>query len=73
VRLPIGTSAPSMLPGLPSTACSPKPARWPRPMATRCHQQRALALAQIIEPGSFSSLHDDLVAGRRMELEALHG
>lgn len=36
-------------------------------------QQRALALAQIIEPGSFSSLHDDLVAGRRMELEALHG
>jgi 2-dehydropantoate 2-reductase len=26
-----------------------------------------------VEPGSFSSLHDDLVAGRRMELEALHG
>ena len=26
-----------------------------------------------MEPGSFSSLHDDLVAGRRMELEALHG
>src|SRR5512132_148126 len=36
-------------------------------------QQRALALAQSVEPGSFSSLHDDLVAGRRMELEALHG
>jgi 2-dehydropantoate 2-reductase len=36
-------------------------------------QQRALALAQVAEPGSFSSLHDDLVAGRRMELEALHG
>jgi len=36
-------------------------------------QQRALTLAQTIEPGSFSSLHDDLVAGRRMELEALHG
>ena len=36
-------------------------------------QQRALALAQAAEPGSFSSLHDDLVAGRRMELEALHG
>jgi 2-dehydropantoate 2-reductase len=36
-------------------------------------QQRALALAQSIEPGSFSSLHDDLVAGRRLELEALHG
>ncbi len=36
-------------------------------------QEHALALAQAIEPGSFSSLHDDLVAGRRMELEALHG
>src|SRR5256886_3947803 len=36
-------------------------------------QDNALALAQAIEPGSFSSLHDDLVAGRRMELEALHG
>jgi 2-dehydropantoate 2-reductase len=36
-------------------------------------QQRALALAQAAEAGSFSSLHDDLVAGRRMELEALHG
>jgi 2-dehydropantoate 2-reductase len=31
-------------------------------------QQRALTLAQSVEPGSFSSLHDDLVAGRRMEL-----
>jgi 2-dehydropantoate 2-reductase len=36
-------------------------------------QQRALAMAQGVEPDSFSSLHDDLVAGRRMELEALHG
>src|SRR2546430_16004950 len=36
-------------------------------------QERALALAQAVEPGSFSSLHDDLVAGRHMELEALHG
>jgi 2-dehydropantoate 2-reductase len=36
-------------------------------------QQRALTMAQSVEPGSFSSLHDDLVAGRRMELEALHG
>ena len=35
--------------------------------------QRALVMAQGVEPGSFSSLHDDLVAGRRMELEALHG
>jgi len=42
----------------------------PMPQAA---QQRALALAQAAEPGSFSSLHDDLVAGRRMELEALHG
>ena len=40
------------------------------PQAAR---KRALALAQAAEPGSFSSLHDDLVAGRRMELEALHG
>ena len=30
-------------------------------------------MAQSVEPDSFSSLHDDLVAGRRMELEALHG
>jgi 2-dehydropantoate 2-reductase len=29
--------------------------------------------AKGLEPGSLSSLHDDLVAGRRMELEALHG
>jgi 2-dehydropantoate 2-reductase len=42
----------------------------PVPLAA---QQRALAMAQGVEPGSFSSLHDDLVAGRRMELEALHG
>ena len=42
----------------------------PVPPAAR---ERALALAQAAEPGSFSSLHDDLVAGRRMELEALHG
>jgi 2-dehydropantoate 2-reductase len=35
--------------------------------------QRALDLGRNVEPGSFSSLHDDLVAGRRMELEALHG
>src|SRR5262249_28743941 len=36
-------------------------------------QERALALGQDIEPGTCSSLHDDLVAGRGMELEALHG
>ncbi|HET7743310.1 MAG TPA: 2-dehydropantoate 2-reductase [Gaiellaceae bacterium] len=32
-----------------------------------------LGFAQTLEPHVFSSLHDDLVAGRRMELEALHG
>jgi 2-dehydropantoate 2-reductase len=42
----------------------------PVPQAAR---ERVLALAQAAEPGSFSSLHDDLVAGRRMELEELHG
>jgi 2-dehydropantoate 2-reductase len=42
----------------------------PLPLAA---QERALTLAQSVEPGSFSSPHDDLVAGRRMELEALHG
>lgn len=31
------------------------------------------AFARSLEPGSFSSLHDDLVRGNRMELEALHG
>jgi 2-dehydropantoate 2-reductase len=39
----------------------------------RSAQERAVALAEGLEPGGFSSLHDDLVAGRRMELEALHG
>ena len=51
-------------------------ARWPRRTAIRCRRpprSSALALAQAVEPGSFSSLHDDLVAGRRMELEGLHG
>ena len=42
----------------------------PVPAAAR---QRALTLGQSVEAGSFSSLHDDLVAGRPMELEALHG
>ncbi len=36
-------------------------------------EQRMLTTAQNVEPGGFSSLHDDLVRGRRMELEALHG
>src|SRR4029453_15329468 len=30
-------------------------------------------MAQSLEPGGFSSLHNDLVAGRPMELDALHG
>jgi 2-dehydropantoate 2-reductase len=42
----------------------------PVPPAAR---EGVLSLAQAIEPGSFSSLHDDMVAWRRMELEALHG
>jgi 2-dehydropantoate 2-reductase len=36
-------------------------------------QEGIVTAGQTVEPGSFSSLHDDLVAGRRMELEALHG
>jgi 2-dehydropantoate 2-reductase len=35
--------------------------------------ERMLDIVRALEPGAFSSLHDDLVAGRRMELEALHG
>ncbi len=35
--------------------------------------ERALAFAQALEPGSFSSLYDDMTRGKRMELEALHG
>jgi 2-dehydropantoate 2-reductase len=35
--------------------------------------EQLLEFAQTLEPHVFSSLHDDLVAGRRMELEALHG
>jgi 2-dehydropantoate 2-reductase len=31
------------------------------------------AFAEALEPGSFSSLHHDLVSGRRLELDALHG
>jgi 2-dehydropantoate 2-reductase len=32
-----------------------------------------LAFAERLEPGSYSSLHHDLITGKRMELEALHG
>ena len=32
-----------------------------------------MAFAEQLEPEAFSSLHDDLVAGRPMELDALHG
>jgi len=34
---------------------------------------RKTAFAEALEPGGFSSLHHDLVTGRRLELEALHG
>lgn len=33
----------------------------------------AVGLAASLEPGGYSSLHHDLVTGRRMELDALHG
>jgi 2-dehydropantoate 2-reductase len=32
-----------------------------------------MALADRTSPGNFSSLYKDLVAGNRLELEALHG
>jgi|SRR5579859_5344432 len=35
--------------------------------------EQQVALAQKLEPTGFASLYDDLVAGRRLELEALHG
>ena len=35
--------------------------------------ERHEALAQSLEPGTFSSLHHDLTTGKRMELHALHG
>ncbi len=34
---------------------------------------RKTAFAETLEPGGFSSLHHDLVTGRRLELDALHG
>lgn len=34
---------------------------------------RLVSFAEQLEPSVLSSLHDDLVAGRRMELDALHG
>ena len=34
---------------------------------------RLVSFAEALEPSARSSLHDDLVAGRRLELEALHG
>jgi ketopantoate reductase len=42
----------------------------PVPQAAR---DSAVAPAQTIEPAGFSSPHDDLAAGRRMEPEAPHG
>jgi 2-dehydropantoate 2-reductase len=35
--------------------------------------EEILAFARGLPPGGYSSLHDDLVAGRPLELEALHG
>ena len=35
--------------------------------------ERQMALARGLEPSGYASLYDDLMAGRRLELEALHG
>jgi 2-dehydropantoate 2-reductase len=35
--------------------------------------ERHMSFADKLEPSGYSSLYDDLVTGRRMELEALHG
>ena len=35
--------------------------------------ERHARFAQGLEPSGYSSLYDDLISGRRMELEALHG
>ena len=35
--------------------------------------ERQLAMAATLAPGLYSSLHDDLIGGRRVELEALLG
>jgi len=75
VRLPIGeirgaAAAWAAFGRLVAEVCAVAEAEGhPVPSAAR---ERALALAQAM-PGSFSSLYDDLVAGHRMELEALHG
>ena len=75
VRLPIGeirtaAAAWAAFSRLVAEVCAVAEAEGhPVPQAAR---ERALALAEAL-PDSFSSLHDDLVAGRRMEQEALHG
>jgi len=75
VRLPIGeirgaAAAWAAFGRLVAEVCAVAEAEGhPVPPAAR---ERALALAQAM-PDSFSSLHDDLVAGHRMELDALHG
>jgi 2-dehydropantoate 2-reductase len=75
VRLPVGEirAAPAAWAAfgrLVAEVCAVAEAEGhPVPQAAR---ERALALAQAL-PGSFSCLHDDLAAGRRMELEARRG
>lgn len=39
----------------------------------RGERERVRAFAEALHPGAYSSLHDDLVAGRRTELETLLG
>jgi 2-dehydropantoate 2-reductase len=35
--------------------------------------EEKIAFSELLAPGSYSSLHHDLVTGRRLELDALHG
>jgi 2-dehydropantoate 2-reductase len=35
--------------------------------------EEKIAFSEGLAPGSYSSLHHDLVTGRRLELDALHG
>jgi 2-dehydropantoate 2-reductase len=75
-RLPIGairTSPPTFgmyLQVAEETAAVGRAHGVPIPAGER---DRIRALAEALHPGAYSSLHDDLVAGRRTELETLAG
>lgn len=76
VRLPIGEirtqpAARELFRGLAAEVCAVAAAegvRLPPDLP-----DRTLGFADDLAPGGYSSLHHDLVHGRRMELEALHG